>query len=107
MDDHDFDLYEIIDNINNQNNLLILQYFRATVERRKRKYVVRKRLDPFLDFDDQEFERRFRFSKNQVENLFNLINGRETLDPLVEMQRKIYTFYIRIKFICLRLIFLG
>lgn len=49
----------------------------------KRKYTVRKRIDPFQVYDENEFQRRYRLSKAQVNNLYELIDGRNTLEPMV------------------------
>lgn len=49
----------------------------------KRKYKVLPRINPFQRFDDDEFKRRYRLSKEQVNHLFELIDDGNTLEPMV------------------------
>lgn len=73
------DMLNSMNNFNNRSNILYLNAIRnATVSR---KYHVRRRIDPFEEFDDQEFERRFRISKTGVKEIYDQINGNETLEP--------------------------
>lgn len=79
--DEDDELNDLLNDINNfdtQNNFFTRQQLDVG-----RKYRIRPRLNPIAYFDEEEFERRFRFSKNEVEEIYNLINGQQTLEPLV------------------------
>lgn len=49
-----------------------------------RKYKVQERIDPFIKYDDVEFERRYRMNKALAWNLYELINGANTLEPKVK-----------------------
>lgn len=49
----------------------------------KRKYTVHQRIDPFIEYDDAEFERRYRLSKPFVDEIYRLIDGPNTLQPMV------------------------
>lgn len=48
-----------------------------------RKYTVQDRIDPFIKYDDVEFERRYRMNKTLAWKLYELINGANTLEPKV------------------------
>lgn len=84
----DLDNYEqvIIDDINDiavnnffQNQVLLDNLIlNAEI---KKKYTIRNRIDPFEEYDDDEFRRRL--SKEQVNNLYELIDGQNTLEPMV------------------------
>lgn len=86
----DLDDYEqvIIDDINDiavnnffQNQVLLDNLIlNAEI---KKKYTIRNRIDPFEEYDDDEFRRRYRLSKEQVNNLYELIDGQNTLEPMV------------------------
>lgn len=80
--DEDFELYNFLNDMNNFNALYYLQNFEEHFWVR-RKYHVRNRIDPMIEFDDEEFSRRFRFGKNDVVEIYNLIDGPNTLEPLV------------------------
>lgn len=79
----------IIDDINDMavnnyiQNRVLLDNLILNAEIR-RKYTVRNRIDPFQEYDDDEFKRRYRLSKEQVNNLYELIDGRNTLEPMVK-----------------------
>lgn len=88
----DMELYNLLNEINNMNNLVNLQNLHNLQMidmlanehiRQWRKYRIRKRLNPMEDYDDSEFKKRFRFSKVEVEQMYNLIDGQNTLEPLV------------------------
>lgn len=49
----------------------------------KRKYTVRPRLNPFLEYDESEFKRRYRLSKAQLKKLYFLLDGPRLLEPQV------------------------
>lgn len=95
MDGDDLELHDVlnlVNNVNNQNNLINLEYLQLENEQHtyNRKYHVRKRMNPLEEFDDEEFKIRFRFSKDEVKHLFEMINGSETLDPKVRIYENIY-----------------
>lgn len=52
-------------------------------KRIRRKYRVRRRIDPMREFNESDFKYRFRFSKREVRHIYNLIDGPNTLDPMV------------------------
>lgn len=86
--DHINDLLNLnnVFNQNNFSNLKILRYLRrrrGVVYRRRRQYRIRRRIDPMIEYNRREFKRRFRFSKEEVRYLFNLIDGPNTLQPMV------------------------
>lgn len=68
--------------INNAQNIEIFNAIHDILQA-KRKYKVRQRIDPFTYYDEDEFKRRYRMSKNLVQILFNLFDGPVTLDPIV------------------------
>lgn len=49
----------------------------------KRNYTVRPRLDPFVEYDEREFERRYRLSKALVKKLYLLLDSENLLEPQV------------------------
>lgn len=49
-----------------------------------RKYTVQERIDPFVKYDDVEFERRYRMNKTLAWKLYDLIDGANTLEPKVK-----------------------
>lgn len=69
-------------NINNTQNMEMFNAVNIFIQR-KRKYTVRQRIDPFTYYDEDEFKRRYRMSKNLVEMLYNLIDGQITLEPML------------------------
>lgn len=48
-----------------------------------RKYTVHERIDPYSKYDDAEFERRYRLSKTLALQLYEIIDGANTLEPRV------------------------
>lgn len=50
---------------------------------RTRKYTVHQRIDPFTFYDEDEFKTRYRFSKSYVELIYTLVDGQNTLEPLL------------------------
>lgn len=84
--DINLELIDFLNNINNQNNNFNLQYLELLELRRnhRRKYTVRKRFNPMLEYDDAEFLRRFRFPKAEVQEIYDSINGAATLEPMVK-----------------------
>lgn len=66
---------------NNIQNLEMLEVSNAMPTTRK--YTVRKRIDPFTFYDNDEFKKRYRLTKDMVELLYNMIDGENTLEPLV------------------------
>lgn len=83
--DEDNEFNNLLNNINDNNNMNNLNFLndRANV-RFIRKYHVRNRRNPFVEFDEAEFIRRFRISKAEVTHVYNLIDGPENLEPLVK-----------------------
>lgn len=93
MDEEDFELNNLINNINNENNLLNIQ-FMAVLRRGnnfRRRNRVQRRINPMVECNRREFKRRFRFHKNEVEHLYNLIDGRNTLEAMVYTLFKLQT----------------
>lgn len=71
---------------NNFFNLEILIYLkrrRGVVYRRREHRNIRRRIDPMIEYSGRQFKRRFRFSKREVRHIFNLIDGPNTLQPMV------------------------
>lgn len=88
MDNDDIDVYEFLDLMNieiNFQNQEYLQFLNDNINNNRRKYHVRQRIDPnpIEEFDNEEFTRRFRFSKDEVKLIYDLLNGKETLEPMV------------------------
>lgn len=85
MNEEDFELNNLLNNINNENNLLNLQFME--VLRRgndfRRRNRIRRRIDPMMEYNSRDFKRRFRLYKDEVEYLYNLIDGANTLEPMV------------------------
>lgn len=75
--------------INNFNNQMVVlfqnhQRMQANINQRsRRKYRYRKRFNPMVEYDDSEFKRRFRFSKEETREIYRLLNGAQTLEPTV------------------------
>lgn len=67
-----FQNFELLDRMNNN------------YENINRKYTIYPRINPFIRFGDDDFRKRFRMSKEQVNVLFDLLDGRTTLDPQVK-----------------------
>lgn len=87
MSNMDFDM-EIVDFVGDMviNNYFVyenLMNFVNVVENPARKYNVQNRIDPFEIYDDAEFTRRYRMSKEQVQSLYEMIDGQNTLEPQV------------------------
>lgn len=86
MDNDDIDFYEYLDFMNieiNFQNQEYLQFLNDNINNIRRKYHVRQRINPIEEFDNEEFIRRFRFSKDEVKLIYDLLNGNETLEPMV------------------------
>lgn len=87
MNEYDFELMEFL-NEKSLHDICQAQEMFAMFdmfENTKRKYTVHERVDPFLKYDYSEFERRFRMSKQLVIHLYDLLDGRRTLEPLVNI----------------------
>lgn len=78
---------EFFNRLNDQNNANMIQNIQFLQElrnlRMSRKYKVFPRIDPFLRFDDEEFKRRYRMSQQLFNQLFEMLDGEVTLNPLV------------------------
>lgn len=82
-----FQLFNEQNNIINENvfqNFDLLERMNNNYENRNRKYTIFPRINAFIRFVDEDFRRRFRMSKEQVNVLFDLLDGRTTLDPQVK-----------------------
>lgn len=81
-------LFQLFNEQNNMVNQFMLQNFdfleNINDENTTRKYTVFPRVDPFIRYNDNDFRNRFRMSKECVHQLFNLLDGRITLDPQVK-----------------------
>lgn len=76
--------FDVMDNINQLNiDNYIINDFLPINRGMKRKYTVRRRIDPFEEYDEPDFRRRYRLSKEQTRRLFQLIDGNNTLEPMV------------------------
>lgn len=87
MDEEDLEINNLLNNINNYNNLLNLQILEI-LERGNsfpKKNRVRRRNDPMIEFNNRDFKNRFRFYKNEVNNIYELIDGSNTLKPIVRL----------------------
>lgn len=90
-----FNLMNAINNLNNQINLLNRDYLEIRRNNVRRKYRLRKRIDPMTEYDDAEFRSRFRFTKHEVREIYGLINGAQTLEPLVTLKSiEMYVFNV-------------
>lgn len=73
--------------LNDQNNAIMIQNIQYLRQLRNiemtRKYKVFPRIDPFSRYDDIEFLRRYRMSKRLFDQLFDMLDGVNTLNPLV------------------------
>lgn len=78
------DLVNLLININNQNNEAALQNFELLQEilYGKRKYTVFPRINSFERYDDDEFTSRYRLNKNQVNSLYDMLDGENDIVDL-------------------------
>lgn len=78
---------ELFNLLNDQNNANTIENIRLLQElenvQMNRRYKVFPRIDPFSRFNDDEFRRRYRMNKQLVNQLFDMLDGNDTLDPLV------------------------
>lgn len=87
--DVDLELFNLYNQINDQiivDNFLIIQIIEQMIHQnipRRKIYRIKKRLNPFEALDEDEFKRRFRFTKNEVHMLYDLLDGANTLEPEV------------------------
>lgn len=83
--DEDLELNNLLNNINNYNNLLNFKIL--NILRRGKNFPtrnrIRTRVDPMNEFNDRDFKNRFRFYKNEVQYIYNSIDGPNTLEPMV------------------------
>lgn len=100
----DIELNNLLNQINNENNLNNLFNIRIIGEvlneniHLRRVYHIKERLNPFDKYDEHEFRRRFRFTKNEVQQLYNLIDGDNSLEPQVISSRFNFELYCKIFF---------
>lgn len=86
MDDYDEEVLQFLNEMNYNNNILAqtieaMFAFQETMPT-KRKYTVHERIDPFVKYDETEFERRYRLTKAQVQQLYHYVDGQRTLEPI-------------------------
>lgn len=85
-----FQMFDNQNNIMNENMFHNFELFEAMPnnnENRNRKYTVYPRIDPFIRYNDNDFRERYRLTKEQVNDLFDLLDGRTTLDPQVKCSK--------------------
>lgn len=80
MQEQDLEFLDQLNQFDNENNLLNLQFLNLS-NRRKREYRIRRRRNPMTQYNDRHFKNRFRFSKNEVKYIYRLIDGSNTLHP--------------------------
>lgn len=87
MNAQDLELFRLLsqlENENNFNNLLNVQYLNIFDNKYVRKKHRKKtRINPMIEYGRREFKKRFRFSKSEVKMLYDLIDGTTTLEPMV------------------------
>lgn len=86
--EYDDEVLRVIEAINDANvdNYLQNERLIELLGDEKRKYNVKPRTDPFEIYDEPEFKRRYRFSKEFVKEVYVMIDGPNHLDPLVRSQ---------------------
>lgn len=78
------DLFNRFNDLNNANIIRHMQSLRELGNlRRNRKYKIFPRIDPFSRYDDNEFRSRYRMTKQVFNQLFEMLDGQNTLNPLV------------------------
>lgn len=85
MEDENEEVFQVLNDIavyNYIQNVQLLQIL-ENIQQEKRKYKVHKRIDPFQIYDDDEFRRRYRLSKAIARKLYDLLDGKNTLEPMV------------------------
>lgn len=87
MDADDLGLYNLLNHFqdaNNRSNLISIEYLNHFNHRNVRnKRRKKKHINPMVDYSSREFKKRFRFYKDEVEYIFNLIDGENTLEAMV------------------------
>lgn len=81
--DYDMEVMDDFNSITIENdfrNIALLDQV-DQVSNLKRKYTTQQRIDPFEIYDEDEFESRYRMTKAQVWNLFDMIDGPALLSP--------------------------
>lgn len=85
MNEEDLELTNFLNQMDNSNNLLNLQLL-SLLKRDfdyRHEYRLRRRIDYMNDFNRRDFKKRFRFYKDEVEYIYHLIDGENTLQPMV------------------------
>lgn len=84
MKAEDFELDNLLNQLQNANNLINIQSISIlkNIEGRKKR-IKRKRINPMVDYGRREFKRKFRFSKTEVKHIYDLLDGKNTLEPIV------------------------
>lgn len=92
MDDYEMNIMNYLNQVTFENyiqNHRLLEMLNL-IGNEKRKYKVQTRIYPFEIYDDNKFGERYRMSKNQVMELFHLIDGVNTLEPMVIIIKEEY-----------------
>lgn len=67
----DIEFHNHLNNINNVNAVNFLNNYNYQVPRRK--YNIRARIDPLEELDVKDFLQRFRFTKDETREIYDLI----------------------------------
>lgn len=81
-EDYDGEVMDFLRETATQNlieNQLAFEMIDAIVP--KRKYTVHDKLNPFKEYDERQFASRYRLTKDQVQNLYESLDGQRTLEP--------------------------
>lgn len=87
MEDYDEEVMQFSRNtaINNSiQNQEILNAFEMIQP--KRKYTIFKRVNPFAQYDEQQFKSRYRSTKAQAIHLYISLDGAHTLEPMTQRE---------------------
>lgn len=81
----DQEIFDEINEFNHQNNVNNANLFQLLelIDQPRRKYTIRRRVDPFEMYDERDFRARYRMTKAMVRVLYDLIDGPHTLEPMV------------------------
>lgn len=87
MDPDNLEFYNLLNQLANENNAsnsMNIQYLNRVHKRNlHKKRRAKKRINPMIEYGPLEFKKRFRFSKTQVKYIYDLVDGRSTLEPMV------------------------
>lgn len=110
MNNYDDDVLNFLDELDEMNLANNRDLFELVemVEEPPRKYTIQEKIDPFTKYDDNEFKRRYRLSKTQVWKLYDLIDGANTLEPVVSTLHSRHSETVnRSSFLCSKRLFRG